>query len=147
MALLLSTALFESDKSSRQFYTVEEIKQSIKKSKNYRLDQSDPSSAVPLLIYQSRLQQTWLLKTLRRLYCILDDIRKPEPHVNWSMAITEVLDGNGGIRLQFKARPPEGENQTTGKLDFGPSHKDWLYSTKLFTIRPIEEEITAFLLK
>ena len=131
----------------KAFRTVEEIKESIRQSKNYRLDRSDPAGALPLLIYQTRLQQTWLIKTLIRLYCVLDDLRKPEPHVNWSMAMSEVLDGAGNIKMGIAARPPAASSETAGQIDFGPNHKNWLFSTKLFTVRSVEEEIRAFLLK
>jgi hypothetical protein len=146
MAVLLSTALFETDSGLRPFRTVEEIKQSIRQSKNHKLDQSDPAGALPLLIYQTRLQQTWLIKTSKRLYCVLDDIRKPEPHVNWSMDMSEVLDDTGGVKLEIRTQQPA-SGQTSGKVDFGPKHKDWLFSTKLFTVRSVEEEIRTFLLK
>lgn len=147
MAVLLSTALFESDSTPRRFFTVEEIKQFIARSKNYRLDMSPPAEALPLLLYQTRIQQTWLVKTTKRLYCLLDYVRKPEPNVNWSMPMSEVADPNGELKLAVKAHPPSDADQTSGTVDFGPNHRDWLYSTKLFTVRSVEEEIGAFLLK
>lgn len=147
MAVLLSTVLFESEAKTatkRPFFSVEEIKRFIVQSKNYRLDGTDPLTAVPLLIYQAPFQQTWLVKTIKRLYCILDDLRKAEPNINWSMPMTDVLDDAGEIKLQIAAHPPSGKDERTGKIDFGPK-KDWLYSTKLFTVRSIEDEIRALL--
>jgi hypothetical protein len=146
MAVLLSTALFETESATRRFHTVHEIKQAIARSKNYKLDGTDPEDALPLLLYQTRIQQTWLVKTRKRLYCLLDDIRKPEPHVNWSMSMDEVVD-KGELRLQLKVLPPTSKSETSGTIDFGPKHKDWLFSIKLFTVRPVDEEIRAFLLK
>ena len=146
MAVLLSTALFEPEKGARRFRTVDEIKESITQSKNYRLDMTSPSSALPLLIYQTRLQQTWLIKTLKRLYCLLDDLRKPDAHVNWSLDMSEVVEA-GEVKLEIKVRLPEKPTETAGQIDFGPKHKGWLFSTKLFTVRSVEEELRAFLLK
>lgn len=147
MALLLSRALFGDDEAvqARDFCTPEEIQQSIKASKNYRLDGSDPAASTPLLFFDTRMQRTWLTKTDRRLYCILDDLRKPGPHINWSMAISEIAK-DGKLILEIRAHDLS-ETGKSGMVDFGPNHRDWLYSTKLFTVRPVEEEIAAFLLK
>jgi hypothetical protein len=131
----------------RTFCTVPEIKQSIRLSKYYSRDGSEPDEAETLLIYQTSLQQTLLVKTANRLYGILDDVRKPEPHVNWSIPMSDVVDENGGVKLPINAPDRVTRYQTSGKLDFGPNHRSWLFSTKLFTIESVKEVIKAFLRK
>lgn len=150
MVVLLSDVLWggsEQGSATRQFCTESEIKQAVKLSKNSALDSADPNDANVLLFFQTSLQQTWLVKTKNRLYCILDDVRKPQPHVNWSMPMSDILDKNGEIKLQIKARDRVTKSQTSGELDFGPNHRYWLFSTKLFTFESAEEVIKAFLRK
>lgn len=147
MAVLLSTALFEQEGKARRFFTVEEIKTAITRSKNYRLDLSDPAQAVLLLLYQTHLQQTWLAKTLNRLYCLLDDIRKPGCNVNWSMPMAEVLNADGTLKLEIVAQPLPDDRQTVGKVDLGTQYRNLLYSRQLFTVRPVVEELRLFLEK
>lgn len=145
MAVLLSKALFGEDQPSnvRGFCAPDEIKRAITSSKNFGLDGSDPSTATLLLFFDTRIQRTWLAKTARRLYCILDDVRKPAPHVNWSMAVGEIIR-DGELVLDISAHDLSATGES-GRVDFGPRHKDWLYSTKLFTARPVEDEVRAFL--
>ena len=72
------------------------------------------------LIFQTSKQQTWLLKTADSLTCILDDARKPEPQVQWSLDLSEVDS--------VRARPISGKS---GLVDIG-SRKNWYYSNNLF---------------
>lgn len=155
MAVLLSTALFEENATSkrasaeavRRFLPEDEIRQVLVRSKNYKLDGTDPSLAALLLIFQTSLQQTWLAKTAKRLYCILDDRRKPEANVNWSMRTSEFLDGSGQVSIPIDARPSSELGEGYGSIDIGPKHKDWLFSTKLFTLRPVKDEVRALLMR
>src|SRR5262249_26566517 len=144
--VLLSDVLWSRPGSgTRPFKTDAEIKEAIELSKNFDHDGSDPRDAFALLFFDTSLQHTWLVKTKKRLYCILDDIRKPAPHVNWSMPMSEVLDQNGNVKLDVKARDRVTKSQASGKLDFGPNHRNWLFSTKLFTIESAEETVKSFL--
>jgi hypothetical protein len=131
----------------RPFCTVSEIKQAIRLSKYYGRDGSEPDDAQTLLIYQTSLQQTLLVKTGNRLYGILDDVRKPEPHVNWSIPMSDVVDENGAVKLPINAPDRLTRYQTSGKLDFGPNHRSWLFSAKLFTVESVKEVVKAFLRK
>lgn len=145
MAILLSTALFgdEPKPSGRDFYTPDAIKMSIAGSKNFKLDGSDPKDATLLLLFDTRLQRTWLVKTRNRLYCVLDDLRTPEPNINWSMAMHEIVKDNK-LLIDIVEHSPS-ETGKSGLVDIGANHKDWLYSTKLFTVRSVKDELGAFL--
>ena len=57
------------------FASPEEIKEFIRRSKNFDKSKEDPSTAHPLLIFKTSKQQTWLVATPERLYCVLDDLR------------------------------------------------------------------------
>lgn len=144
MAVVLSKALFGDEAAPlRDFLTPDEIKLAIRESKNYRHDLSEPSQSKVLLFFDTRLQRTWLTKTLSRLYCILDDLGKPAPNINWSMPMEEVVNKNKLI-MPVKAHGLS-ETGKSGLIDFGSKHRDWIYSTRLFTVRPVQEEIEAFL--
>jgi hypothetical protein len=154
MAILLSDVILKAQQRSapegapagdRAFLSIDEIKQAITRSKNYELDGTSPALASVLLLFDTRMQRTWLAKTGRRLYCILDDLRKSAPHINWSMAMSEVVK-DGKVILEIRVHDMS-ETGKSGLVDFGPNHKDWIFSTRLFTVRPVEEEIRAFLLK
>ena len=113
----------------RDFFSKEEIEGFINKSKNFSLIEND-SNRNALLIFDTSKQRTWLVASQARLYCILDDIRKEKPTITWSMSKEEVVDkGNLILNLEAKKKP---NKNYTGLLDFGPKHKNWLFSTKLF---------------
>src|SRR5260221_14496595 len=42
-----------------------------------------------LLIFSTSKQHTWLVATARSLVCVLDDVRKEVPRIQWSMPIEE----------------------------------------------------------
>ena len=65
--------------SGPSFRTEDNISLSIENSKNY--EGEDTNSANLLLFFTTSKQKTYLVATEKRLYCILDDIRKKTPHV------------------------------------------------------------------
>ena len=75
------------------------------------------------------------------LYCILDDVRKKHPHINWSMPKSDMKDANG-IKLNIASRD---KTDRTGLVDIGGKHKRWLYTKKLFSSKDIETSIEEFL--
>ena len=128
-----------SDRSS--FETVESIKNFIVNSKNYQSNAEAPERSNALLIFNISSQHTWLVATEKRLYCILDDIRKPKPHINWSMKREDIIQNNRiAICLRVKDK-----NRNTGLIDIGEKHKGWLFSKKLFLSQPIETMIKKIL--
>lgn len=151
MAILLSEILVQpnppqkASETLRQFLTVPEIKAAIKDSKNYTLDGTSPESASALLFFQNSIQQTWLVRSEKRVYCILDDRRKPKEHVSWSMALREIVDETGKPKIRITATELETANDRSGYLNFGDRHNGWLYSKKLFASDKPEERIGRFL--
>ncbi len=151
MAILLSEILVQpnppqkASETLRQFLTVPEIKASIKGSKNYTLDGTDPESAGALLFFQNSIQQTWLVRTEKRVYCILDDRHKTKEHVSWSIALHEVVDETGKPKIKITATERETANDMSGYLNFGDRHNGWLYSKKLFASDKPDERIARFL--
>jgi hypothetical protein len=104
----------------RDFLGRDEVKNLITTSVNYQNE--DPGQARPLLIFKTFNQQTWLIATDRRIYCVLDDRRKAAARMQWSMAIS------GARAAQIRRKDYRGR---TGLLDIGEK-KNWLYSEDLF---------------
>lgn len=130
----------------RRFLEANEITQSITTSKNYSLDGTDPKEASALLFFQTRKQQTWLVRTGKRLYCILDDIRKPAPHINWSMSMGDVVNkAKNALKIEIGVRERSNISRSAGLLDIGNSHRDWLYSKKLFASESPKARVERFL--
>lgn len=125
----------------RSFLSEPEICQSIRHSKNYNADIESPEQAKCLLIFETSKQHTWLVSTNERLYCILDDVRKPEPHINWSVQ-KKTLIGQPGEDSPIKSRS---KSENTGLVDVGLRHKNWLFSKRLFTQQPIDKVIQNLL--
>ena len=132
---------FESWFGQREFCPPEEISQYVSKSKNYDVTSEDPATAKTLLLFETSSQHTWLVTTKERLYCILDDVRKPEPHINWSMSRNKIIEGEE-LKLALKARH---KTERTGLVDFGERHKNWLYSKRLFAGVPVERSVGRFI--
>lgn len=111
----------------RSFFSKKEINKHIENSKSYFA----PELAIDsLLFFQTAYQQTWLIGSNFRLYCILDDIRKEEPRNAWSLPI-EGLFSNDTFVLDLKVRERKNPSSKSGIIDFGANHKNWIYSKKL----------------
>jgi hypothetical protein len=125
--------------SNAGFRSIDDIKSTIKKSKDYNGE--DPTSANTLKFFSTLKQRTYLVATAHRLYCILDDIRKKSPHINWSLPKSDIKDYNG-VKLIITSR---NKTDKTGLIDIGEKHKRWLYTKKLFSSKDIETSIMEFL--
>ena len=117
------------------FRSPDEITSAIRQSKNFNTFLEDPESAEPLLIFQTSQQQTWLVASTARLYCILDDLRADQPRVQWSVgfdkfASNELLEGDISTRAK---------TDKTGILLLA-GHQA-LFSKKLFTSESIEKQV------
>lgn len=121
------------------FRTDAEIKDSIKNSKNY--EGEDPNSAKIFMFFSTSKQRTYLVATAVRLYCILDDVRKDSPHINWSMPKKDVKDSDM-IKINIASRD---KTEKTGLVDIGKKHMNWLYTKKLFPSNSIESSIIEFI--
>jgi hypothetical protein len=104
----------------RPFLSEDDIKRAITRSKNYEAE--GYANANALLIFSTSTQQTWLVASKSRLYCLLDDRRNPDSKVRWSMKLFEAAASNIRAR-NYKDR--------TGYIDIG-RHTDWLYTKSLF---------------
>lgn len=118
----------------RDFYPMQDIINFTIYSKNYSND--DLKKAKALKIFQTTKQNTWLVSTNIRMYCILDDNRKDEPIVRWSYPKSSILrDNNINIEINY-----QDYSEKSGLLSIGRK-KDWLYSKKLFKGSDIKKEI------
>lgn len=124
------------------FLTKEEIVKYISKSLNYKSNIEGIDNANAILIFDTSKQKTWLVATNERLYCILDDIRESEPHINWSMSKQKLISNNS-LKISISAKE---KSKDTGLVDIGETHKGWLYSKKLFPLTSIEDTIKRFIL-
>ena len=125
----------------REFSGEPQIRQTITKSKNYNASKEAPEHARSLLIFETSKQHTWLVATEERLYFILDDIRKPEPHINRSIR-RDALKAQTGGSASIKVLP---KSVQTGLVDIGLGQRSYLYSKDLFSRRPIENAIDDLL--
>jgi len=127
---------------SRGFASVDEILLTVSR---YAEDTQDKGAenAKALLIFITSRQQTWLVATRRKLYCVLDDLRDEEPRVWWDYSVEYSLDqkkfflsDNEGkpVSVEFREQPGE-----TSILRI--NSQDWQYSNKLFTPVSIQESL------
>lgn len=124
----------------REFWSKEEILGIVEKSALYDLGEESTESAEPILIFSTSKQQTWLIVTAARLYCVLDDIRRPQPDLQWVLQRDELVSGG---KLTARVHTKD-KSDRTGLLDVGP-RQNWLYSKALFLERPLEERLTSSL--
>jgi hypothetical protein len=101
-----------------------------------------PDKSGALLLFRTSQQQTWLVATSERLYCVLDDIRKPHPEVRWVMSKDELV-ANRELILPISARD---YSRNSGRVDIG-SHKDWLFTKALFSAVSVEDAIAGLIRK
>ncbi len=123
------------------FETEEGIKRFITNSKRFSADAEDPTTAEALLIFQTSKQQTWLVSTSERLYCILDDRRKDQPHINWHIPKQQLVTGQE-VSIELAARDRSAQS---GLVDIGRKHRNWLYTKQLFSRTSIEAQITEMI--
>lgn len=110
----------------RDYLSHRKIRETIKTSVNYRNE--DIESSESICIFETSKQRTWLVLTERRLYLILDDIRKDEVRVNKSFKIDSLLDSNKNLLIKIDST----DKTTTGKLYLRDMDRGWFYSKKLF---------------
>ena len=134
-------SLVESLLGYRNLSSEPEIRQRIRKSRNYDSSKESPDRARSLLIFETSKQRTWLIATGERLYFVLDDVRKPGPRVSRSVCrddLKALPDGRIAVTVQPKS-------VHTGLVDVGLEQRRWLYSKDLFSHRPIEHAINELL--
>jgi hypothetical protein len=117
------------------------IKEFVRNSKSFNSQAEDPHKAEALLIFSTSKQHTWLVCTKERLYCILDDIRKDRPHINWSMEKSSLISG-GEVTIKIRTRE---KSEFTGLVDIGDEHPHWLYTKRLFASQSVESQIRSLI--
>lgn len=128
-----------SDFFAENFKSEDEIKSFIRNSRNFDKSSENPEKAHALLIFKTSKQQTWLVATEKRLYCILDDNRKDQPNINWS-------ERRESLRLELDNVKSYSLDKRKTVVDIGSKHKGWLYSRNLFPQKPVEEAINNFIM-
>lgn len=124
----------------REFFSAEEVREFVRTSKNFDPGREIPTEAEALVIFQNSNQKTWIVTTTERVYCILDDVRKDRPNINWSMSKKKVVS-EGKVILRIKPREKTEKSEITGLIDFGDEHKDWLFSKSLFKDKKVDESL------
>jgi len=114
---------------TEEFKSPEEIIELIRTSAEFDTQREDTTSAEALLIFQTSKQQTWLVATRARLYCVLDDLNKSFTRVQWSIP-ADSLVADDKIAVEISARD---KSERTGLLNVG-KRRNWLFSKKLFPI-------------
>lgn len=118
------------------FLPPEQILEKISDSKNFDSAREAPNRAEALLIFQTTKQQTWLVATNVRLYCILDDIGKGSTSILWSMSESKLIQGG---RLYAHVSTNH-KTDKTGVVKI--ADRNGLYfSRKLFASESIERQI------
>ncbi len=138
---MFPTEIIKDNIGRRNFYSENEIIKFVTKSKNYDYGIEKLDQAATLLIFQTSKQQTWLISTNKRLYCILDDNRKDEPQINWSIPKEDIHGKKLSDEIYIR-----NYSEDIGLVDIGPK-KNWLYSKKLFKKSDIKININQLLSK
>ena len=121
---------------SSAFREIGAVKGAVKTSKNY---QNEPiNNAKVLNFFTTSKQRSYLVATDEMVYCIVDDVRKDMPKVNWSERRESFKP------LTILTHP---KTDKTGLVDFGPKHKNWLYTKANFTDSEITSEVSNILLR
>lgn len=123
------------------FKSKSEIIEFVRNSKNFDPEGENLEQAVALLFFITSKQYTWFVATKKRLYCILDDIRKDAPHINWSMSRQALVAGDKVV-VNVSSRE---KSEFTGLLDIGDEHRGWLYTKRLFSKEPVENRFRKFI--
>ncbi len=120
-----------------EFEDDETIMGFVSNSKNFDLAKEASGNPETLLLFNTSKQKTWLIATTERLYCILDDIRKNRPHINWSISRAGLISENrviAEITVEYYKR-------RTGIVHIAGTRGDWLYSKRLFKRIPVDTAI------
>ena len=122
----------------RRFSSETEILQKVR-DRDSASRNAPPERTRSLLIFATSKQHTWLVFDGERLHVILDDVRRPEPKVLHAVARRNLKTRpDGGIAVSTR---PKSAN--TGLVDIGLGRRRWLYSTRLFGDRSIEQAVNG----
>jgi hypothetical protein len=122
-----------------EFKSRDEIIELIEKSDHFDPNLEGTERAKALLIFQTSIQQTWLIATNQRLYCVLDDLEKGFTNVQWAID-RDRLVANNKVKVHISTRDYPQESDI-GLVKIEVRDEWWLYSKKLFTSESIEKQI------
>jgi|GEM_PF-4119807 len=99
------------------------------KTKSYKDSNDNEYKIEKLLIFVTEYQRTWIL-AIKNLgvICILDDSRKDKPKLKWLIGINQIKL----LNLEKDIKIYDSHKLNYGSIDFGPKHKNWLYSKALY---------------
>jgi hypothetical protein len=122
-----------------EFKSPPEIVLTIEDSPKFHSSEEDLDVAEPLLIFQTSRQQTWLVATTQRLYCILDDLNRSFTRVQWSIAKERLVD----ITKRAVIVPIATRDKTTrtGLLNIDERPEWWLFTKDLFASESVDDQI------
>ena len=117
---------------------IEQVKNSI----NFNKDGDETlEGAKAILLFTNSNQKSWLVKTNKRFYKILDDKRKPKPVINWSEKSENLFDENEKPKLNLNPYKKD-----INKIIFGfKPGKEYLVDKKLFSNVEFDDALTKFL--
>lgn len=122
-----------------EFTPSNQIKKFIVESKFYDMEEEDLKTAQQLLLFDTQFQRSYLISTNKRLYLIVDDLRKLRPHLNWSADKNELIkDGRIPIEVEDKS-------EKSGILNIGNKLTNWLFSRDLFQDKSVNESLEELL--
>ena len=98
-----------------EFKTADQIIEVVREHSAFDPQREDAAEAEALLIFQTSKQQTWLVATRARLYCVLDDLGKSFTRVQWTMPAEELVS-DGEVTVGISTRD---KTERTGRLDIG----------------------------
>lgn len=124
-----------------EFKSPQEIIELVAESPQFDSQQESAQQAEGLLIFQTSRQQTWIVVTRLRLYCVLDDIGKGFTRVQWAIPREQCV-ANEQVTLPVEAHERGEPSDRSGLVDIG-GHRNWLFSKKLFTTESITDKLRA----
>ena len=125
----------------REFASESEIKELVTQTAEFDESLEQPDEIETLPIFDTSTQRTWILTTRARLYCVLDDIRKAAPALQWTLD-SESLVHQGDLAVEIGTRE---KSPRTGLLDIG-QRRGWLYSKGLFPKATVEAQLESMIL-
>lgn len=129
--------------SKKGFLSKEKIQEYISNSANFDARIEDSSTAEAILLFSTSKQKTWLIITNRRMYCILDDIRKNKPLIAWSKPKSDLTKDNK-VHLDVIAQD---KTDDIGIVNIGPKKKNWYYTKSLFNKTSLSTSIKGTIQK
>lgn len=119
----------------RAFASESEIRNRIHADRRFSDD--NLRNARSLKIFDTSRQRTWLVASSKRLYCVLDDVRKDNPRIQWAIPKAELRDENGNVRVSTS--PSKYKN--SGLLHIAYC-RNWLFSKRLFSPADLESAVS-----